>query len=377
MKKLAIKFDIRTYTMIFALIALWIYFGITEERFIAPQNFSNVFNNMSLVALLAIGMVLIIVAGHIDLSVGSVVGFTGAVTTLLYANYNWSPYMAVCAGLATGMLVGLVQGYITAYLGVPAFIVTLGGLLMFRGATIWVLKGVTVSLPEGWVRGLGVAYLPREFGIALTAIAVISVVVFFIWNRNSRKRYGFVVDSFPVTIAKIIVASAVIIGFVFVLESYKGIPMAFILLLFLALFVGFLVARTPFGRHVFAIGGNKEAAKLSGINVKHRVMMVFVLMGFLSAVAGIVFAAKTGSANPKNGELYELYAIASCVIGGTSMAGGKGTIIGAVVGALLMASLDYGMFYANWENSFQYIAKGLVLIIAVFVDVMSQKDKSD
>lgn len=370
------KIDIRAYTMIGALVAIWIFFGFLNDTFLSARNLSNLFTQMSVTAILAIGMVLVIVAGHIDLSVGSIVGLTGGIAAIL-SNWMGLPTGVVIIGtLVAGILIGMLQGWLVAYRAIPAFIVTLGGMMIFRGALMGITKSTTISISDANFIALGSAYFTSGFGLVL-AIVAIAAVVWMTWKkRKSRLQYGFSVAPLSLDIAKVVAISALIVLFVFTMNSYKGIPFPIIFVIALALIFTFIATKTTFGRHVYAIGGNSEAARLSGINIQRHTMMLFVFTGLLSAIAALVLTARLSSATISAGQMYELDAIAACVIGGTSLMGGSGTIVGAIIGAMVMTSLDNGMSLLGMETFWQYIVKGSILILAVWMDIASRKKQT-
>ncbi|EMI11154.1 sugar ABC transporter permease [Anoxybacillus gonensis] len=369
------KVDIRAYTMIGALIAIWIFFGMLNETFLSARNLSNLFTQMSVTAILAIGMVLVIVAGHIDLSVGSIVGLTGGIAAILSNWMGMPTSVVIICTLLAGALVGFVQGWLVAYRAIPAFIVTLGGMMIFRGALMGITKSTTIPIFDAQFIALGSAYFTNAFGIVLALIAIVSLFVSTFRKRKSRQQYGFTVSPLPIEIAKLLVISVLILLFVLTMNSYKGIPFPIIFVIALALIFSFIATKTTFGRHVYAIGGNVEAARLSGINIQRHTMMLFVFTGLLSAIAALVLTARLSSATISAGQMYELDAIAACVIGGTSLMGGSGTIIGAMIGAMVMTSLDNGMSLLGMETFWQYIVKGSILILAVWIDIASRKRK--
>ncbi|MBB5355359.1 D-xylose transport system permease protein [Anoxybacillus mongoliensis] len=371
------KIDIRAYTMIGALIAIWIFFGMLNETFLSARNLSNLFTQMSVTAILAIGMVLVIVAGHIDLSVGSIVGLTGGVAAILSNWMGMPTSVVILCTLLAGALVGLVQGWLVAYRAIPAFIVTLGGMMIFRGALMGITKSTTIPIFDAQFIALGSAYFTDVFGIILAAMAVVALFVSTFRKRKSRQQYGFTVSPLPFELTKLFVISALILVFVVTMNSYKGIPFPIIFVIALALIFSFIATKTTFGRHVYAIGGNVEAARLSGINIQLHTMMLFVFTGLLSAIAALVLTARLSSATISAGQMYELDAIAACVIGGTSLMGGSGTIIGAIIGAMVMTSLDNGMSLLGMETFWQYIVKGSILILAVWIDIASRKRKTN
>ena len=365
----------RTLTMVFALIAIWIIFQYaTDGAFLEPRNISNLFRQMTVTGVLAMGMVLIIVAGHIDLSVGSVVCFLG-VTLAMLMQKGLSPSSALLATIGVGLLISTVQGWLTAYQKIPAFIVTLAGMMVFRGLSMGVTSGITIPLEDSWIKSFGSAYLPSSGGGWISGGAIVVIAWSHVMRRQSSLRHGIKVASSGTMWAGILLTSALIAGFTATMNAYEGIPVPVLLMLALMVVFNFISTKTVFGRHVYAVGGSVEAAHLSGVNVRKVVLGNFMLMGLLTAVAAMILTARVESAQPDGGQLLELDAIASCVIGGTSLMGGKGTIAGALLGALVMESLNNGMSLANMEAFWQYVVKGVVLAVAVWLDVASQKAK--
>ncbi|MFC4101663.1 sugar ABC transporter permease [Paenibacillus xanthanilyticus] len=365
--------DVRAYTMVGALILIWLLFGLMNDTFLTPRNLSNLFTQMSVTAILAIGMVLVIVAGHIDLSVGSIVGLTGGIAAIM-SNWWGMPTVVVIAGtLAAGVALGLIQGWLVAYKAVPAFIVTLGGMLVFRGVLMGVTHSTTISVSDSAFAMLGNAYFAQTFGWLLAAAAIICIVWSSLRRRASRLRYGFTVA--PLTIDLLVAAGAslLVIAFVTVVNSYKGIPFPIIFVIVLAVIFSFIAAKTTLGRHIYAIGGNAEAARLSGINIQRRTLGVFVFSGLLASIASIVLTSRLSSATISAGNMAEMDAIAACVIGGTSLMGGSGKVTGAIIGALVMTSLDNGMSLMGLESFWQYVVKGSILVFAVWLDIANRK----
>ncbi|MFC6334592.1 sugar ABC transporter permease [Paenibacillus septentrionalis] len=371
-----LKFDARAYTMIGALIAIWVLFSLLHERFLSPTNLSNLFLQMSVTSILAIGMVLVIVAGHIDLSVGSLVGFIGGVIAMLNVWYDWPALPVIIVAIAIGAGIGVLQGWIIAYKAVPAFIVTLGGMLVFRGLLFGTTGSVTVAPLSPGLKSIGQSYTTDLIGWILGIIGLFIAAALVFRKRASRKQYGFAVEPMPLSILRVITIGVLVLGFVAVMNSYKGIPVPFLMVVVLALIFTFITKNTTFGRQVYAIGGNPEAARLSGINIKRRVMLVFVLCNTLAAIAALVLTARLNAATMTAGQNYELDAIAACVIGGTSLIGGAGSIMGALIGALVMSSLDNGMSLMNMESFWQYIVKGSILVLAVYVDIYTRNRKN-
>lgn len=374
-KGLFTKIDMRAYTMIGALVLIWILFGVLNDTFLTARNLSNLFTQMSVTAILATGMVLVIVAGQIDLSIGSIVGLTGGVSAILSTWAGLPTLLVIILTLVAGAVLGFMQGWLVAYRAIPSFIVTLGGMMVFRGVLMGVTHSTTISISDPAFNAIGNAYFTPIFGLILAVIAIGSVSWSVYKKRASRVKYGFEVPSLSVDILKVVFYGLLIAAFVLTMNSYKGIPFPIIFVIVLAILFSFLANSTSFGRHVYAIGGNADAARLSGINIKYKTMLLFVLMGALSAIAALVLTARLTSATITAGTMYELDAIAACVIGGTSLMGGSGTIIGAIIGALVMTSLDNGMSLMGMETFWQYIVKGSILVLAVWLDISSKNKK--
>lgn len=386
----SIKHNSKQYTMFLALIAIWVTFTfLTENVFLTPRNLSNLFVQTVTTAILAIGMVLVIVTGHIDLSVGSVLGFTGAVCAMLMIKAEWGVLPAVAATLAVGLAVGAWHGFWVAYRKVPAFIVSLASMLAFRGLIIGITGGQTQGLemaPEAVAERfklIGQGYLPtlraaeegqvHDTSLYLVLVVIGLYVLSALRRRRARQRYGFEVLPPHVEALKLGLVAAVIAAFGAIMVVYLGIPWAVIFVLALMVAFSFVAQDTTFGRHLYAIGGNPDAARLSGIDVPRHTFGLFMLMGLMTAIAGIVYTARLNAATTSAGQNAELDAIASAVIGGTSLLGGEGTIFGAIVGALVMTSLDNGMSLMNLDITYQYVIKGLILLLAVWVDMAQRK----
>lgn len=372
---------LRAYTMVFALIAIWIYFHYsTDQIFLEPRNFSNLMRQTAVTGVLAVGMLMVIITGQIDLSVGSVVGLAGGVAAIAQGWLGWELVPSLSAGILVGLTIGAVQGALTAYVNIPAFIVTLGGLLAWRGVVLGLTRGETIPIRLPAFKSIGQDYVGPMVGWIIAGIAV-AVIVWLTVNRNrARKRFGLVVPKGLTTALRILVPSAVVVGFIYLMNSYElapgryaGVPVPVIIFLAIALAGAFITQNTTFGRYLYAIGGNPDAARLSGINIRKHLLAVFCIMGALTGVASIIYTARVGSASPDAGQLLELDAIAACVIGGTSLMGGRGTVFGAILGALIMASLDNGMSLKNVEPYMQNIIKGAILVIAVGLDMAGRK----
>ncbi len=376
--------NIRQYGMFIALFVIMFIFNVlTNGTFVSARNLTNLYLQTGYIAVLAVGMVLVIVAGHIDLSVGSIAAFTGAIAGILQVHMNWGTIPTILVTLAVGAVIGMWQGFWVAYRGVPAFIVTLAGMLMFRGAVIGITKGQTIGPFAKSFNDINVGYLGdianiqgiHLLSVIIGVVAVLGYILSELNKRKVRKRYGFEVLPTHYFLGQLLLVGGLIMSFILSMALYKGIPYTvFIVVAFVALY-SFITNKTPVGRHIFALGGNLEAAKLSGINVKKTVFMVFTSMGTLAAMSGIMFSARLNAAAPSAGNLFELDAIAASFIGGASASGGIGSVFGAIIGALVMASINNGMSLLNMNISYQYMIKGAVLLLAVWFDI-STRNKS-
>ena len=372
---------LRAYTMLFALVLIWIAFQwATEGLFLGPRNFSNLMRQAAVTGVLATGMLMVIVAGQIDLSVGSVVGLAGGVAAITQGWYGWGLAPSLAAGVAVGLLIGAAQGALVAYLNIPAFIVTLGGLLAWRGAILGLSKGETIPVVLPGFKAIGQDYVGPAVGWALACVGVAAVAWAAYRRASARRRYGLEAQGTAATALRVVLPAAAVVGFVYWMNSYElapgrfaGIPVPVFILLAVALLGAFLTQNTTFGRYLYAIGGNPDAARLSGISLRKHILAVFCLMGALAGVASIIYTARVGSGAPDAGVLLELDAIAACVIGGTSLMGGRGTVFGALLGALIMASLDNGMSLKNVEPYTQQIVKGAILVAAVGLDMAGRR----
>ena len=366
--------SLRAYVMIVVLGAIWLFFHwATNSIFLTPRNLSNLMTQMSVTGILAVGMLMVIVSGNIDLSVGSVLGFAGGVAAFFKTNQKYGLVPSIGLAILVGRLIGAFHGALTAYLNIPAFIVTLGGLLAWRGAVKWLLEGNTVPIADETFKAIGQGNLPILWGWILAGIAI--AFVFFMAFRSARavKDYGLGDAPYGTEMIKAIIPAGGTVAFIWVMNAYNGVPIPVLILLVVALLGGFLTNSTTFGRYLYAIGGNADAARLSGINNKRNILKVFGLLGALTGVAALIFTARVGSAEPAAGTLKELDAIAACVIGGASLVGGRGTIFGACLGALIMASLDNGMSLLNVKDFLQDINKGAILVAAVGIDMAGRK----
>lgn len=370
--------SLRAYTMIFALVAIWLFFQwqtISDiypyGLFLHPNNFSNLLQQMAVTGVLAVGMLMVIVAGQIDLSVGSVVGLAGGVAAMMQEPGGLVG--ALGAAIVVGVLIGAFQGALVAYANIPAFIVTLGGLLAWRGVILGLSKGATIPVRIPFFRELGVGKVSTTVGLVLAALAVVAVAWTTISRNRARSRHGLSVPVVGATAARIVIPTLLIAAFIYLMNAGGGVPVPVLVLFAVAILGAFLTQNTTFGRYLYAIGGNPDAARLSGINIRRYILAAYCMLGFLVGIASLLHTARVGSASPDAGTYMELDAIAACVIGGTSLMGGRGTVSGAVVGALIMASLDNGMSLLNVENYTQYIVKGGVLVAAVGFDMLGRR----
>jgi D-xylose transport system permease protein len=368
---------LRAYTMLAALIVIWLFFQwatIDEYHryglFLGAVNFSKLLQQMAVTGVLAVGMLMVIVSGNIDLSVGATVGLAGGIAALTQGR---GIVFCLVSAIVVGLIIGLIQGALTAYINIPAFIVTLGGLQAWRGVILKLTEGKTIPVELPVFRSLGRDFLDPRMGFALAAVAIGLIIWSNIRRKRARHRHGLAALSAGALAVRIAVPSVVIVAFIFLMNKAGGVPIPVIFLLAVALAGAFLTANTTFGRYLYAIGGNPDAARLSGINLKRYVLAAFCVMGALAGVASILHTGRVGSASPDAGTLMELDAIASCVIGGTSLMGGRGTVFGAVLGALILASLDNGMSLLNVENWAQYVVKGGVLVAAVGFDMFGRR----
>jgi putative multiple sugar transport system permease protein len=377
--------NIRQYGMLIALLLIMLLFQIlTGGILLKPLNVTNLILQNSYILVLAIGMVLVIINGHIDLSVGSVAAFVGAVSAFMMVELNVPLAAAVVLSLLLGALIGAWQGYWVAYVRVPSFIVTLAGMLMFRGLTMLVLKGQSVGpFPEAF-RALSSGFIPdfshggsvHLLSILIGVLLAGLLVLIGFYKRVTDIRYNFEVAPQGYFVAQMAILAAALMLFVYVLASYEGIPNILIVLLVLIFLYTFVTNRTVIGRHIYAMGGNEKAAMLSGVKTKRVSFWVFVNMGTLAALSGLIFAARLNAATPKAGVNFELDAIAACFIGGASMSGGVGTVIGAVIGGLVMGVMNNGMSILGVGIDWQQAIKGLVLLLAVAFDIYNRNKSS-
>ena len=372
------------YSMVIILIGLLIAFQLmTDGIFWRPLNITNIVLQNSHILVLAAGMLLVVLLGHVDLSVGSVMAFVGAISGILMVNWNMSPWLAVPICIAIGAIIGAWQGYWVAYFGIPAFIVTLAGLLMFRGLTQVVLGGQSLApFPEIFQK-ISTGYLPDltdssvHLLTMILGVLIAAALVFGQWRtREKRKNNLFEVESMNAFILKAVMTAVVMIGVTYIFASYQGYPVILVILGVIVAAYAFLTNKTVAGRQIYATGGNRKAAELSGIKTKKITFWVFVNMGAMAALAGLILAARLNAATPQAGTSMELDAMAAVYFGGASTSGGIGTIVGTIVGGLVMGVLNNGMSILGVGVDWQQAIKGLILLLAVVLDIYNKKKKA-
>ena len=379
--------DLKQYGMFLILIGIFILFAITTKGANAkPVNINNLIMQNGYVVILAIGMLLCVLTGNIDLGVGSVVAVTGSIAGIIMIDYKMNMWVAILAAIAVGLLTGLFAGFFIAYLGIPPFVTTLATMLMGRGLTYTLLQAQTKGPFDSSYNFIGAGFLPTimvPFGdgtldlvsIIVAIIASIALVLSEVKNYSTRKKYNFAVNPTWQIGLKLAIMLFIIWFFFYKLARNNGLPFVLLIMVVLIAIYGFITSKTVAGRQIYALGGNRKAANLSGIDTNKVFFWVYVNMGLLSSIAGIVLAARNGSATPKAGDGFEMDAIASCYIGGAAVAGGAGTIVGAVVGAFIMGILNNGMSLMGFTTDVQKIFKGMVLLLAVTLDVLSKRKK--
>ena len=373
-----IRGNIREYGMFIALIAIMVFFQIsTGGVLFKPLNLTNIILQNSYIVIMALGMLLIIVAGHIDLSVGSVSGFIGAVAAVMMVTWKIDPFLTVVACLLLGAAIGGLQGFFVAYHKIPAFIVTLAGMLIFKGLALTVLGGASVGpfprefqlLSSGFIPDVFSAGTFNVIAMVIGALVTATIVYFNYRERLNQQEHGLAEEPDIIFYGRNLLIAIAFLGFSFLMARYKGLPNVLIVMFALiALFV-FVTTNTTMGRRIYAMGGNEKATKLSGIDTERLTFLIFTIMGALAALAGLVFAARLNVATPKAGLGFELDVIAACFIGGAATTGGVGKVIGAVIGAFIMGVMNNGMSIMGIGIDWQQVIKGAVLMLAVFLDV--------
>jgi putative multiple sugar transport system permease protein len=376
-----LKNNMREYGMLLSLIAIMGFFQyMTGGTLMEPLNLTNLVLQNSYIVIMALGMLMVIVAGHIDLSVGSVVGFIGALAAVLIVNLHVNFVLASILCILAGGVIGAAQGYWVAFFKIPSFIVTLAGMLVFKGLTLALLQGQSIGPFPDDFQMLSSGFIPDLFNATdlritslLLGVVVAAILIFVkVRARAKQNKHGMEDEPYVFFILKNAIFAGVIIFFSYLLASYKGMPNVLIIMFLLMVVYTFVANRTTIGRRIYAVGGNEKAAKLSGIKTSRVSFYTFINMGMLAALAGLIFAARLNTATPKAGTGFELDVIAACFIGGASASGGVGKVMGAVIGAFVMGVMNNGMSIMGIGIDYQQVIKGLVLLAAVFVDVYNK-----
>ncbi|WP_375173230.1 multiple monosaccharide ABC transporter permease [Pseudooceanicola sp.] len=377
-----LKGHLREYGILIALVVIMAFFQVaTGGILLKPVNLTNLILQNSYIVIMAVGMLLVIVCGHIDLSVGSVLGFIGALAAVMIVHWGLPWPVAAVLCLMAGALIGMAQGFWVAYFRIPSFIVTLAGMLVFKGLTLWLLAGQSVGPFPPTFRLISSGFVPDFFGgenlNLFSLIAGSAVAALLLWlavrTRARQKAAGAETEPFAFFAGRNALIFAALVYMSWLMADFRGLPNVFIVMALLIAVYSFLTSRTTFGRRIYAIGGNEKAASLSGINSKRLTFLTFANMGMLAALAGLVFAARLNTATPKAGVAFELDVIAAVFIGGASMSGGVGTVVGAVVGAFIMGVMNNGMSILGIGIDWQQVIKGLVLLAAVIFDVLNKQ----
>lgn len=381
-----VKQNIRDYGMYIALVVILLTFAVLSDGlFLSSRNVSNMLDSAGYIAVLAVGMTLVIVIRHIDLSVGFAAGFLGAIAALFLTNMGVSVWITIPVVLIFGIVIGLFNGFLVAKIGIPSFVATLAAMLIFRGALLEATGASgTIVINNDAFNAIGTGFIPSIAEVGglhlLTLLVGLAGILIYIYseltNRKDKQKYGFDVMSFPMFVTKLLFVSAIIGYVVWILAGYNGLSWTVVIVLLVVVVYHFLSSKTVLGRHIYAVGSNPEAAHLSGINVQKITLFVFGSMGFLAALSGILFTARLQSATTTAGTLFELDAIAAAYVGGVSSAGGVGKVTGAIVGAVVMAALSNGMNLLGVGASYQYMIRGGVLAAAVIFDVMTRRQRA-
>ena len=376
MNQLNLKLLFTRYKVLALLIAIaliWAFFSWqTEGGFVSARNLSNLMRQMAITGIVACGMTFVIIAGEIDLSVGSLLGLLGGVAALLDVNHHLALPALIALVLVCGLVLGFLNGYLTAFVGIPSFIVGLGGMLIYRGMVLGITGGATIAPVSPELVFLGQGYISNQFGVLLGA-GLFLLAAFLTWQQRSNlRKHGLPAPSVLRDAVRVLAIGVILFAFVRTLNEYEGIPLPVLLLLVLLGVFSYIATQTVFGRRIYAVGSNMEATRLSGIDVRAVKLWIFGIMGMMCALAGLINTARLAAGSPSAGTSGELDAIAACFIGGTSMRGGSGTVYGALIGALVMASLDNGMSMLDVDTYWQMIIKGCILTLAVWVDVATR-----
>jgi D-xylose transport system permease protein len=371
------KLSLRDFSLLLSLLAIGGFFAFAAPQFLSARNLSMLSVELAITATLALGMLLVILPGHIDLSVGSGVGLMGGIASVLIFNHHWPAAAALAASGAAALLLWMAMGALIVRQRIPAFIITLGGLLIFKGVFWLVIGSRTIPVVAGGQDNLysllTTFYFPPLASGILVAVVFAAFVVLTLRSRRRRSALGFAVDDGEIAFLKLFLTAQGLLLFVLTVNQFRGIPLPVVILGVVALIIQVITRHTPFGRHLYAIGGNEEAAFVSGVPVQRTVIMAFTLLGGIVAVTGLMQTAYAGASTTTVGDSMELDAIAACVIGGTSLRGGRGSVLGVIFGALIMACLLNGMTLLSVAPEMKFIVRGVVLTLAVWMDVKLAK----
>ncbi|CNJ33633.1 sugar ABC transporter permease [Yersinia mollaretii] len=366
--------NLQVFVMLAAIAIIMLFFTFTTEgAYLSARNISNLLRQTAITGILAVGMVFVIISAEIDLSVGSMMGLLGGIAAIFDVWLGWPLPLTIVVTLGLGLVLGAWNGWWVAYRKVPSFIVTLAGMLAFRGILIGITNGTTVSPTSSAMSQIGQSYLPNGLGFGIGAIGLMLFVAWQWHRRSHRIRLGLPVAAPQGDVTRQSITAVIVLGAIYLLNDYRGVPTPVLILTALMLAGIFMATRTAFGRRIYAIGGNIDAARLSGVNVERTKLAVFAINGLMVAIAGLILSSRLGAGSPSAGNIAELDAIAACVIGGTSLAGGIGSVAGAVMGAFIMASLDNGMSMLDVPTFWQYIVKGAILLLAVWMDSATKR----
>ena len=378
-----VKTNIRDYIMYIALVVIMVFFAIkTNGGFLQARNIANLINQAGYVAVMAIGMTLILIISHIDLSVGYVAGFSGSVAAILMTKYHMNEWLAILIVLVLGLVIGLYHGILVTKVGVPAFVTTLAGMFIFRGLlNLSLQKTGTIIIPNKGFNELSNGFIPdittkgdlHYLTLIIGGLLVLAMIYTEIKTRKNKVKYDFEVPSMPIFIFKLIALSAIIMVVIWTLASYEGIPWTAVIVSVVLIIYNYMLNKTRLGRAIYGIGGNAQAAELSGINVKRVTLFAFCSVSLMAALGGVLYTSRLQSATPTAGAGFELDAIASCYIGGVAVSGGVGRVTNTIIGTLVIMSLTNGMNLMGIDIAYQYIVKGLIFVIAVAFDVRNRK----
>jgi D-xylose transport system permease protein len=372
-----VRGDLAEVRVLLALALIWIIFQVQESRFLTAVNLTNLVLQITAVGLISVGIVLVLLLGEIDLSVGAVSGLCAAIMAVLNVKHGWSPYTAIAAGIAAGAAIGLLQGFLFTRFGIPSFVVTLAGLLTWQGAQLKVLGSTgTLNITDPKITGLTGTFYSDSVGWAMAVIAIAAYVLVTLGGRRRRLKAGLPAPPITALAFRIVIVAAAIIASVAVLNSDRGVPLAALILIGFVVAFQYMVSRTRFGRHIYAVGGNAEAARRAGIKVNRVRVIVFTLAGTMAAIGGIMAASRLLAVNQSSGgsDLL-LLAIAGPVIAGTSLFGGRGSVWSALLGALVIGSISNGMDLLALDTSVKFMVTGGVLLVAVIIDALARRQR--